>query len=190
MTDEDRIELSKKLRHNENPVWDASPAISEAFRSLSECAALWPSPQLESRMIALLNRLFLEVLVALGEQQPHQNEHLTSRRRTVELFLRDLAANDASSQELWTLPQMAAQCGIGVTAFCDHCRSLVKAGGIDYLNQCRLNHAAKEIRENLERSITETALGCGFNSSQYFATVFRRRFKMTPSAYRKQESTR
>ena len=188
MTDDDRIELSKKLRHTENPVWDASPAIGEAFRSLGECAARWPAPQLESRMIALLNRLFVEVLVALGEQQTHQNEHLTSRRRTVELFLRDLAANAASSRELWTLPQMAAQCGMGVTAFSACCRSLVNAGGIDYLNQCRLEHAAREIRENPERPITRIALDCGFNSSQYFATVFGRRFKMTPSAYRKQES--
>lgn len=47
------------------PVRDASPAIGEGFRSLGECVARWPSPQLESRMIALLNRLFLEVFVAL-----------------------------------------------------------------------------------------------------------------------------
>jgi AraC family L-rhamnose operon regulatory protein RhaS len=64
----------------------------------------------------------------------------------------------------------------------------VNAGGIDYLNQCRLEHAAREIRENPERPITRIALDCGFNSSQYFATVFGRRFKMTPSAYRKRES--
>jgi len=33
------------------------------------------------------------------------------------------------------------------------------------------------------RSITEIALACGFNSSQYFATRFRRRFKMSPRQF-------
>jgi AraC family L-rhamnose operon regulatory protein RhaS len=77
---------------------------------------------------------------------------------------------------------------MGVTAFSTHCRSLVNAGGIDYLIQCRLHHAAREIRKKPHRQITAIALDCGFNSSQYFATVFGRRFKMTPRNYRKQES--
>lgn len=34
------------------------------------------------------------------------------------------------------------------------------------------------------RSVTEIALENGFNSSQYFATQFRRRFYQTPRAYR------
>ena len=105
----------------------------------------------------------------------------------MDLFLRDLAANPASAREPWTLPQMASHCGMGVTAFSNHCRSLVNAGGIDYLIQCRLQHAANELREKPHRPITEIALESGFNSSQYFATVFGRRFKMTPRNYRKQE---
>ena len=44
MKDDDRIELSKELRHTENPVWNASPAIGEAFRSLGECTARWTAP--------------------------------------------------------------------------------------------------------------------------------------------------
>jgi len=185
MTDEDRMELSKKLRHNENPVWDASPAISEAFRDIGECVARWPGPQLESLMIALLNRLFVEILVVLGAQCPPKNPHLASRPSMVEIFLRTLAEDPSIAREPWTLPQMANQCGMGITAFSGYCRSLVNAGGIDYLNQCRINHAAKEVREVPERPVTEIAFSGGFNSSQYFATVFGKRFKMTPSAYRR-----
>lgn len=184
MTNDDRSDLTKKLRHNENPVWDASPEILEAFRALGECVASWPAPRLESRMIALLNRLFLEVLVALGEQQTHQNPHLASRQRTVELFLRDLADNPASSREPWTLPRMATQCGMGVTAFSSHCRCLVNAGGMDYLNRCRLEHAARDLKEKPRHSITEIAFANGFNSSQYFSTVFRRHFRIPPAAFR------
>jgi AraC family L-rhamnose operon regulatory protein RhaS len=51
------------------------------------------------------------------------------------------------------------------------------------LNKCRLDRAAQQLRENTGRSITDIALACGFNSSQYFATRFRRRFKISPSQF-------
>jgi AraC family L-rhamnose operon regulatory protein RhaS len=135
-------------------------------------------------MIALLNSLLLGVLEALGEQQTHQNPELTSRQRTVELFLRDLAGNWASADEPWTLPQMAAQCGMGITTFSKYCRELVNTGAVEYLNQCRLEHAARMLREDPTRSITDIAFACGFNSSQYFATAFRKRFGLAPANYR------
>jgi AraC-like DNA-binding protein len=184
LTDEDRCELTRKLRQNENPVWQATPEIIESFRGLATCVGTWPSCHLESRMIALLNRLFLEILIALGKQQTHQNPGLTSRQRTVGLFLRDLSENATSAAESWTLPRMAAQCGMGITAFSGYCRSLVNAGAVEYLNQCRVDHAAKEIVAHPTRSITEIAFANGFNSSQYFATVFCRRFRTSPTAYR------
>ena len=41
LTDADKAELTRKLRHNENPVWNASPEIVAAFRGLSECVLHW-----------------------------------------------------------------------------------------------------------------------------------------------------
>jgi AraC-like DNA-binding protein len=32
-------------------------------------------------------------------------------------------------------------------------------------------------------SVTEVAFACGFSSSQYFATLFRRRFKASPKEF-------
>lgn len=184
LTKADRTELTQKLRHNENPVWNAPPDVAEAFRGLSAGVTRWPAPHVESRMVTQLNQLFLGVLAALCEQQTHENPELTSRRRTVDLFLRDLAANAASTRRPWTLRQMAGHCGMGVTAFSHYCRELVNAGPVEYLNQCRLNRAAREMLEAPERPITEIAFANGFNSSQYFATAFRIRFQATPSEYR------
>lgn len=138
-------------------------------------------------MIALLNRLFVEILITFGEQQSVQGPHSASQH-TLNLLLQDLAANSASAREPWTLPRMAIPCGMGATAFSNRCRSLVNAGRIHYLMQCRLHHAAKVILKKPHRPITEIALECGFNSSQYSATVFGRLFKLTPRDYRKQES--
>lgn len=185
LTDADRRELTRKLRQNENPVWEASPEVAATFSGLMECVARWPGAHLESRMINLLNRLFLAVLVALCEQQTHHNPQLTSRRRTVELFLRDLAGNAASRTRDWTLEEMARACGLGVTAFSKYCREIVNTGGIAYLNHCRLDQAARALRAEPHRNITEIAFGCGFHSSQYFATTFKSRFRLSPGNYRR-----
>ena len=134
-------------------------------------------------MIAKINQLFVSILDALTAQQLDENPDLTSRRRTVELFLKDLAENPVSSRELWTLGQMAQQCGMGVTAFSKYARELVNVGPMEYLNQCRLDHAAKQLLEKSDLSVTDIAFANGFNSSQYFATCFRRRFKLTPSQF-------
>ncbi len=182
----DKAELTRKLRHNENPVWNSSPEIAAAFCGLSKGVLHWDQPHTESRMLTLLNQLLLGILTALTEQQTHQNPSLTSRRRTVELFLRDLAANAVSSREPWSLGQMSAHCGMGITAFSKYCRELVNNGPVEYLNQCRLNHAARQLREVPELSVTEIAFENGFNSSQYFATTFRRRFHQSPRLYREQ----
>jgi AraC family L-rhamnose operon regulatory protein RhaS len=103
----------------------------------------------------------------------------------VELFLHDLAANAAVSSRTWTLQKMAAHCGMGITVFSKYSRELVNNGPVEYLNRCRLNHAARQLDENPKLPVTEIGLQNGFNSSQYFATVFRRQFKQTPRAYQR-----
>jgi AraC-like DNA-binding protein len=65
-----------------------------------------------------------------------------------------------------------------------YCKGLVNIGPIAFLNQCRIDHAARALRETPGISVTEIAMRVGFNSSQYFATLFRKRHHMTPVQYR------
>jgi AraC-like DNA-binding protein len=183
LTRDDMAELTRKLRHNETPVWKSTPEIAQTFQKIAQCILDWNQPHSVSRMITGLNQLFVAILDALTAQQLEENPDLTSRRRTVELFLKDLAENPVSSRELWSLEQMAKQCGMGITAFSKYARELVNVGPMEYLNQCRLDHAARQLRENPTQSVTDIAFGNGFNSSQYFATCFRRRFKLSPSQF-------
>jgi len=183
LTPPDLAELTRKLRHSEKPVWKSSRPIAQMFQSISQCILNWNQPHTVSRMIVKLNQLFIGILDALNAQQFEEKPELTSRRRTVELFLKDLADNPVSVREVWTLPQMAKQCGMGVTAFSKYARELVNVGAMEYLNQCRLDHAASELREHPGASVTDVAFGNGFNSSQYFATCFRRRFKKSPRQF-------
>jgi AraC family L-rhamnose operon regulatory protein RhaS len=183
LTKEDLSELTFKLRNNEKPIWKATAAIIQSFRELARTIEAWNQPRSISRMATCLNQLLLGMLDALSEQQAQENPHLTSRRQAVELFLREIEANPVLCSDVWTIERMAAHCGLGVTAFSKYCRELVNAGPMEFLNGCRLDRAARELREKRNVSITNIALACGFNSSQYFARRFRQRFHMSPSRF-------
>ena len=181
----DLSELTRKLRHGEQSVWRARPRVREIFRELGECVLHWPEARMASRLTVAVNRLLLELLETISEHPAYESSELESRRRTVELFLRDLAENPASSAEPWSLEAMADHCGMGITAMAKYCRELVNNGPMAYLNLCRLEHAARALREDSSASITQIAMRAGFNSSQYFATSFRKRYRTCPGGYRK-----
>ena len=157
LTPQDLAELTRKLRHNEMPVWKSTSEIAQTFQKISKCILDWKQPHVVSRLVIQLNQLFIGILDVLTAQQSGENLELTSRRRTVELFLKDLADNPVSSSELWTLDQMAQQCGMGVTAFSKYSRELVNVGPMEFLSQCRLDRAARQLREKPELSVTEIA---------------------------------
>ncbi|MGH7975786.1 MAG: helix-turn-helix domain-containing protein [Limisphaerales bacterium] len=183
LTKNDLAELTRKLRHNENPIWNSTPAIAQSFRELARNVEAWDRPHAVSHLAVHLNQLLIGILDALTEQQTHENEQLTSRRRAVEIFLHDLETDRINASEMWTLDRMAEHCGMGVTAFSKYCRELVNAGPMEFWNQCRLERAARQLREQPELSVTEIAFANGFNSSQYFATRFRQRFQISPSHF-------
>lgn len=53
----------------------------------------------------------------------------------------------------------------------------------DYLQRLRVERA-KSALATTPQSVTDIALGCGFSSSQYFSTVFRKYTGSTPSEFR------
>ena len=79
--------------------------------------------------------------------------------------------------------KMAANCGMGVTTFSKYCREFVDSIPMEFLNQCRLEQAARELRRCPYRAITEVAFEFGSNSSQYFATSFRKYYHISPKAF-------
>lgn len=59
---------------------------------------------------------------------------------------------------------------------------------VEYIMQTRLDCAKRMLRSN-EKTLSEIALECGFNSSSYFYQCFMRAFNISPSDYRKSIST-
>ena len=85
--------------------------------------------------------------------------------------------------QLWTLDAMAAACGLKRTQFAARFAELTGDTPLTYLNRVRIR-AAEELLATSGRSVTDVAFACGFQSSQYFSTVFRQFTGNRPSARR------
>ena len=184
LTKSDREELTDYLRHNERPMWAATPEIRHCFQRIAGAVENDRHGEQASRLAALINELFVLALEMFRQRRVTLDTSLASTERTVELFWADLQRSSDHLAAPWTVEAMARQCGLGVTRFIHHSKQLTNATPITHLTQCRLEAAALLLRAAPGRSILDVALACGFSSSQYFATLFRRQFGSTPTAYR------
>lgn len=184
LTKNDLRELTECLRKNERAVWRATPEIRHCFQRIALAVEGDRSGANISRLAVLLNELMVLVLEMFRRQQIKLDESLASTSRTVELFWSDLSQNMDHLASPWTVESMARQCGLGPTHFIHYSKKLTNTTPIRHLNRCRLQAAARMLREEPERSILDITMACGFNSSQYFATLFRSEFGQAPGEYR------
>ena len=161
---EDELDrLTRVLRHNEHPVWRADAETRRAFERVTE--------EHRTGWLALrINELILALGDLLERRTPALDSSLTSSERSVELFLARL---EDELERPWTLDTMAAECGLGRTRFAHYCERLTNLSPREYLSRLRVRRACGLLEQG-ELTVTEVAYACGFGSSQYFATVFRR----------------
>lgn len=177
-------ELSVKLRHSEQAVWHGSADIRHCFELMARCVERDQEGSQASRLAVRINDLLLLLLDLLRSQNIRLNTALSESRRTVQMFLEDLAAHPDHLAAEWTVEQMARDCGLNTTQFAHYVKQLTNVAPMHYLNRCRLDFAAKLLAEDVATNITQVAFASGFSSSQYFATLFKRRYKMSPREFR------
>jgi len=183
----DRQQLTRLLRHAPAPVW---PAEQEVMRVFEQMERLLREPKFpQSRLALLVNECLLALLEHLQAAKPALDEHLSSTEHTVALLLQSVAEHP---ERPWTLDEMAEACGLGRTRFVHHCKRLTNLSPNDYLNRSRVQRAEQLLGQSeavqTHPSITEIAGRCGFSSSQYFATVFKRLTGIAPREYRRQHA--
>ncbi len=83
-----------------------------------------------------------------------------------------------------TLPSLAKLLNLNSSYLSSKFKSINGIGFKEYLNNVRIGHAEKLLIET-KKSITDIALECGFESSNYFGDIFRKRNGVSPSEYRK-----
>ncbi|WP_308467128.1 helix-turn-helix transcriptional regulator [Rathayibacter soli] len=177
----DLTRLTSHLQHNEKPVWAGSPEIRAAFNALQKAATHPDSLSIESELQLATGQLLLALLRTFDSQDMTADEGLTSPLRAVEMYLHEL---DSHLDHLWTLPEMARACGLGRSQFSGYVRQITNMSPVEFLTHRRILRAASDLQSNRSRSITDIAVGCGFQSSQYFATTFRRHYGISPREFR------
>jgi AraC family L-rhamnose operon regulatory protein RhaS len=180
----DLLALTDILRHAETQLWRADKELQHCFHKIAHCVAHYQDGNFDSYLMIYINEMLRILLDQLGGLKPSLNRELSGRRHTVELFARDIDQNPDSMREAWTLDAMAERCGLGRSSFCRYFKDLTNMTPLNYLVRCRVDQAAKMLAAHPELSITDVAFGVGFNSSQYFANVFRHFKKCSPREWR------
>jgi len=170
--------LSSILAGNVRHAIPASPDAAWLFTSFFKIART-DSPFAASRARDTLKLLITDLAMAVtsnNEPRPRADE----AERRVRQFLTKLAA---CYSEAWTLESMSHDCRLGRTQFAQLLKKHTGDSPITYLNRLRIAEAKRLILAT-DRSITEIAHHVGFNSSQYFATVFKEFTDMDARTFR------
>lgn len=181
LTENDLNRLTKILRQNEQWLWKGNAKIRECFCKIGSAVDEDVRGSNASKIRLLINELLLLVLEVLDSKHMVFNEALTDSSRSVKLFLNELEKN---LSEAWTIERMAESAGVGLTRFTYHCRQLTNTTPMRYLAMKRLELAKTLLLEKPGLSVAEVAYSCGFATSQYFSTVFKKQEKCTPMEYR------
>lgn len=183
LTKSDLAELTDMLRHNEQSVWRASEAVRQCFHAIGQAIESHREECSYSRLAVSINELLLLLLNMFRENKISLDTSLSSTQRTVEMLLDQLRRDLEMLSHPWTVKELSQYCELGVTRFSHYCRQLTNTTPMEFLTRHRLD-AAVSLLDSDEISITDIAMRCGFGSSQYFATVFRRRYDMSPRTWR------
>ena len=171
--------LTERLRGGERSVWPATAELASAFDRL-ERTIRGNQEHKVPRLAIRVSEILLELSDLLDDDVNALDPYYASSQRTVEIFLGDLRAR---IDEPWTVDLMAARCGLGRTRFIHYCRQAVNASPLDFLNGLRIDRAL-HLLLTTDATISDISASCGFSSSQYFATVFKRQFNRSPTAAR------
>lgn len=181
LTMSDLNELTTMLRQNEQHVWKTNSDVRRCFQQIGMAVSSNEEENNASWIRTYINELLLRLLDLFRDSAIPLDESLVGTRRTVELFLGDLS-NHLDYD--WSVEDMAAQCDLGVTRFVHYCKKIVNTTPARYLKRLRLEAAARRLVQAPKKSMTDIAFECGFSSSQYFATTFRKQYGHPPREHR------
>lgn len=180
----DLFRLTKIIRQNEKAVWKGNKAMRACFQEIAVAVDSDIAGSNASKIRLLVNQLLIILLDIVDQEEMELNESLTDSSHSVKLFLNEL---DGQLGEAWTIEKMASTAGVGLTRFTHHCKQITNLTPMRYLMIKRIELAKKLLREQNELTATEIAYSCGFGSSQYFSTVFKKAEKCSPNEYRQKQ---
>lgn len=82
--------------------------------------------------------------------------------------------------------KIAEHCHISVSYLCRLFKNTLGTTPIEYINNQKLSHAKYMLKNG--HNVTDTCYASGFNSYNYFISIFKKNVGQTPSEYRKSEN--
>lgn len=159
----------------------SSPACSLAFEALiRECKNKKPGYELLAK--AKLLEIFVDLYRTIPALPLDKNEW-ENRRKYVQRFRNLFLYLEDHFGENLTLERMAALAGYSPYHFSRQFHLLTGRTPTEYLRSLRMQKAVQLLKQGA--SVSETALSCGFNSSNYFCRVFSKEFGYPPRSYRR-----
>jgi len=181
LTDKDLTELTLILRHNQKSILKTNQRVRDCFKRINIAVNTDNNGSNASRIRLLINYLLILILDLLKNEKIVLNDSLTDSSRSVKYFLKEL---DKSVSENWTIERMAKSAGVGLTRFTHHCKQLTNLTPMRYLTIKRVQMAKEILRKQSDLTASEIAYMCGFTTSQYFSTVFKKHEKCSPNEFR------
>lgn len=187
LSKQDLNELSRLLLYNTESAVRPPQEMADCWNVLYDAVQENRNASHLSRIAILINDLLLHLLHFLRANQELKSTDSevmeTPAYRTVRIFLKELENIPTQLERRWTIAEMASLCHMSESRFTQCCGQLTQLSPINFLNKCRIDLAMKVMRRSPEQSIAQMAEKCGFTSSQYFATVFKKTTGMTPKEY-------
>jgi AraC-like DNA-binding protein len=176
LTDSECRSIGKILLLNSNPVLPKLKEAGTLFQNIhSELV------NQEIGYVTRINQLLDELFILIARQLTRQN---TSRRDFPQTFLKLEQKLREDLSHPWTIEEMAALLGLGITAFSEKVKSYTGFSPLNYLINIRISEAIKLLKRQ-DVPVTDVALDVGFYSSQHFATTFKKLTGYTPTEFRK-----
>lgn len=194
----DGIEMLKKIKDNTNTshipivLLTAKSAIEDQISGLSYGADFYMTkPFYMEYLIQLLGNLIKrrrEIVDSLTDKtQTFKLEPtgitITSRD---EEFLCDVihVIEKGMSDSSFNIETVVSSMAMGRTTFYKKLKSLTTMSPVEFIKDIRLKRAI-QLLDSSELTVSEVAYQVGFNSSGYFSTCFKEKYKVSPSEYLK-----
>ncbi len=156
-----------------------SPASSQGTAMLMEKLPEQTGLTQLLSLLAILNQLAADQnadLLASDSYQLAPGEAETERMKRVLEFMLVNFRNEIR------ISQIASIAGMAPAAFCRYFKNRTRKTFVEYLNELRIGHARK-LLTNINLSVGQVSLECGFNNSSHFHRQFKLNTGMTPFQY-------
>ena len=173
--------LSKGLKNISSSVFPVSNEISQS------CVRLVDEHRLHYKNSAIVAQALIDIIIVDLLREYEKASHNKKQKTDVAAvrIARVLEWVDNFEGDTIKISQMAEVAGLSTSSFHRAFWRVIGVTPKDYITRKRIE-IAREMLKKTDVSVIDIAMQCGFSTSQYFATVFRRYTGFTPSEYRKQ----